>query len=133
VDSANNTAFDGVLHMSDEVRDAPKKVPWTMVLGVAVDGICALAIMITILFCLGPLQEALDTPTGYPIIQVLYVATKSKAAATALMSLTIFSGVISLFNGLASVTRLTWVFAKDHGIPFADFFSYVGASLRCTS
>ena len=101
-----------------------------MVLGVAVDGILAFAIMITILFCLGPLQDALDTPTGYPIIQVFYVATKSKAAATALMSLTIFSGLVSLFNGLASTTRLTWAFAKDNGLPFSNFFSYVSASLE---
>lgn len=98
-----------------------------MVLAVAIDGVFALAIMITILFCLGPLDEALDTPTGYPIIQVFYVATKSKAAATTLMSLTIFSGIVSLFNGLASTTRLTWAFAKDNGLPFSHFFSYVSA------
>lgn len=110
----------------DEVRDAPKKVPWTMVLAVAVDGILALAMIITILFSLGPLQGALDAPTnGYPIIQVLYLATKSKAGATALMSLTIFCGLVSLFNGLASTTRLAWAFAKDHGLPFSGFFSYV--------
>lgn len=104
-----------------------------MVLGVAVDGLLALAIMITILFCLGPLEDALNTPTGYPIIQVFYVATKSKAAATVLMSFTIFNGIVSLFNGLASVTRLTWVFAKDHGLPFSEFFGYVSTSiLSCT-
>ena len=91
----------------DKVRDAARKVTWAMILGVAVDGILAFAIMITILFCLGPLQDALDTPTGYPIIQVFYVATKSKAAATTLIPLTIFSGIVSLFNGLASTTRLT--------------------------
>ena len=101
-----------------------------MILGVAVDGILAFAIMITILFCLGPLQDALDTPTGYPIIQVFYVATKSKAAATALMSLTIFSGIVSLFNGLASTTRLTWTFAKENGLPFSSFFSFVRPSLK---
>ena len=114
--------------MSDEVIDAPRKVPWSMVSGVAVNGLTALLFMITVLFTLGDLELAESTPTGYPIIQVFYSATKSKGAATALMSLTLFIGVISLFNGLASTTRLTWVFAKDHGLPFSNFLSYVGSS-----
>ena len=113
--------------MSDEVIDAPKKVPWSMVVGVAVNGLTALLFMITVLFTLGNLEAAETTPTDYPIIQVFYSATKSKGAATALMSLTIFIGVISLFNGLASTTRLTWVFAKDHGLPFSNFLAYVGS------
>jgi choline transport protein len=114
--------------MSDEIVDAPKKVPWTMVIGVGVDGAVALAMMITILFCLGPLDGALTAPTnGYPIIEVLYVATKSRAAATVIMSLIICCGVTALFNGLASTTRLTWAFARDHGLPFSGYFSYVSA------
>lgn len=111
--------------MADEVKDAPRKVPWSMVLGVAVNGLFALAFMITVLFTLGNLEAAQSTPTGYPIIEVFVSATKSKGAATALMSLTIFNGVVSLFNGLASTTRLTWVFAKDHGLPFSGFLGYV--------
>lgn len=112
--------------MSDEIVDAPKKVPWTMVIGVAVDGAVAFAMMITILFCLGPLEDVLAAPTnGYPIIEVLHVATKSRAAATVIMSLVITCGITALFNGLASTTRLTWAFARDHGLPFSGFFSYV--------
>ncbi len=114
--------------MSDEVIDAPRKVPWSMVVGVAVNGLTALLFMITVLFTLGNLDAAETTPTGYPIIQVFYSATRSKGAATALMSLTIFIGVVSLFNGLASTTRLTWVFAKDHGLPFSNFLGYVRPS-----
>lgn len=111
--------------MSDEVKDAPKKVPWSMVIAVAGNGITAFLFIITVLFCLGDLTTALETPTGYPIIQVFYTATGSKAAATAMMSVLIFIGVVSLFNGLASTTRLTWVFAKDHGLPFEHFLGYV--------
>lgn len=115
--------------MSDEILNAPKKVPWTMLLGTSVDGLFALGMMITLLFCLGPVESALDAPTnGYPIIQVLYVATKSRAATSVIMSMAIFCGIVSLFNGLASTTRLTWAFARDHGLPFSDFFSYVNMS-----
>ena len=107
------------------MKDAPRKVPWSMVIAVAADGLTSYLFIITVLFCLGDLNEALTTPTGYAIIQVFYSATGSKAAATAMMSTLIFIGLISLFNGLASVKRLTWVFAKDHGLPFENFLGYV--------
>ena len=104
-----------------------------MVLGVAINGFLALAFIITVLFTLGDLETALQTPTGYPIIEVFYQATKAKGAATLLMSLTIFNGIVSTFNGLASTTRLTWVFAKDHGLPFSHFFGYVSLCPGCGS
>jgi choline transport protein len=122
--------FDGVLHMSDEVKDAEKKVPMSMVLGLAINGAMSFAFMITILFCLGDPEVALTTPTGYPIIQVAYGATGSKAATIALCSFIIWNGMIAMFSSLASVSRLTWAFARDNGLPFSSFFGYVHPTLR---
>ena len=89
----------------------------------------ALAFMIVILFTLGDPTVALSTPTGYPIIQVLYGATKSKAGTTVIMSFIIWNGMIALFSSLASVSRLTWAFARDHGLPFPEFFGYVSSTV----
>lgn len=133
--------FDGVLHMSkpsldtstyapltttgDEVKDARKKVPLSMVLGLSINGAMALAFMITLLFCLGDLETTLNTPTGYPIIQIAYNATGSNAATIALVSLIVWNGMIAMFSSLASVSRLTWAFARDNGLPFSTFFGRV--------
>jgi len=122
--------FDGVLHMSDEVKDAPRKVPLSMVYGLAINGAMSFAFMICILFCLGDPEEALNTPTGYPIIQVVYNATGSKGATIALLSFLTFNGMIAMFSSLASVSRLTWAFARDHGLPFSQFFGAVHPTLR---
>lgn len=138
--------FDGVLHMSkslnlllvskltkrsgDEVKDASKKVPLAMVYSVTINGIMAFAFMITVLFCLGDFETALTTPTGYPIIQVVYGATGSKAATTAMTCFIFFNGLVSMFSSLASVSRLTWAFARDKGLPFSNFIGAVNPTFR---
>ena len=100
-----------------------------MVLSIVINGGMALAFMIAILFTLGDPETALATPTGYPIIQVLYGATKSKAGTTVIMACLLWNGLISLFSSLASISRLSWAFARDHGLPFPEFFGYVSSAI----
>jgi choline transport protein len=119
--------------MSDEVKDPQRKVPRSMVYSIVINGGTALAFMIVLLFTLGDLETVLATKTGYPIIEVFYQSTQSKAGATVLMSMLTFNGLVSLFSCLASVSRLTWAFARDHGLPFSDFFGYVSSSPPFTS
>lgn len=96
-----------------------------MIYAIVINGSMALAFMIVVLFTLGDLQTVLYTKTGYPIIEMFYQATRSKVGATVLMSMLIFNGLVSLFSCLASVSRLTWAFARDRGLPFSNFFGYV--------
>ncbi|KAK5955890.1 hypothetical protein OHC33_003532 [Knufia fluminis] len=116
--------------MSDEVKDAQKKVPLAMVYSVIINGAMAFSFIIVLLFCLGDLEETLNTPTGYPIIQVVYNATGSKAATSVFTVFILFNATVSMFSSLASVSRLTWAFAKDNGLPFSRFFSAVHPTLR---
>ena len=96
-----------------------------MVASVVINGTLAFAFIICVLFCIGDVTNALSTPTGYPIIEILYSATGSKGGTTALMSLIVFLGLVAMFSTLASVSRLTWAFARDKGLPFSTFFGKV--------
>ena len=122
-------AFDGILHMSEEVKNAAVAVPQTMVQGIIINGILAFGFLIALLFTMGNVENALESPTGYPIIEIFYQATHSVTATNGLMSLILITAFVALFGALASVTRLTWAFARDRGLPFSDFFAYVGLSL----
>jgi amino acid transporter len=117
----------------DEVKDPSRKVPQSMVLSIVINGGMAFAFMITILFTLGDPEVALGTATGYPIIDVVYGATKSKAGTTILIVCILWNGLVSLFSCLASVSRLSWAFARDHGLPFSEFFGYVGSAMPITT
>ncbi|KAF9895273.1 hypothetical protein FE257_000176 [Aspergillus nanangensis] len=116
------SGVDGVIHMAEEIKNAKTVVPRSMIWGTVINSIMAFAYLVAILYCMGNYEEALTSPTGYPIIQIAYQATGSKPATFVLMAMGMLPGWVALFNGLASVTRLTWAFARDNGLPFSDFF-----------
>ena len=92
---------------------------------ILINGTLAFGFVIALLFTLGNIKEVLSTNTGYPIMAIFYQATSSKAAATAMMSGLIIIAFSSGFALLASVSRLTFAFARDGGMPFSNFFAYV--------
>lgn len=94
-----------------------------------INGVLAFGFLIALLFCLGNLQETLNTPTGYPIIAIFQQATGSNAAATAMEAGLIVIAFASGFALLASVSRLTFAFARDGGLPFSKFFASVSTTL----
>lgn len=84
-------------------------------LTIIINAILAFGFLIALLFCLGNLQEVLSTPTGYPIIAIFLQATGSVAAATVMETGIIIIAFASGFALLASVSRLTFAFARDGG------------------
>ena len=96
-----------------------------MVIALLISGTFTMAFSIALLFCVGDLTTALQSPTKFPIIQIFYTATKSKGATTAMVCALISTLVFATFGTLASASRLTWAFARDKGFPFSEYFAYV--------
>jgi choline transport protein len=111
--------------MSDEVKDVRRYVPKSMILTVVINGVFAFGFIVALLYCIGDLDTILASPTGLPIIEVFYLATNSKAATNVLMVMILIVSAIGNFGIFASVSRLIWAFARDRGLPYSDFFSYV--------
>jgi choline transport protein len=111
--------------MSDEVKNAELRIPQSMVLSVLINGAQTFILVIVLLLCIGDPEAALNSPTGYPVIEILRQATGSNAGATVLIVMLSWNGLVALFSSLASVSRLTWAFARDKGLPYSDFFGRV--------
>ena len=122
--------FDGAVHMSEEVRNPAVVIPRILVHSVLINGGLAFALVLVLLFCIGNVDAALNTSFQYPIIQIFYQATGSVGAATAMMCLIVVIGLTSSIGVVASVSRLTWAFARDGGLPYSSFFAHVRSSLR---
>ena len=120
--------FDGVLHLSSEMKDAPRKVPQSMVISVLVNSLLAFVFVLVLLFFMGDPMAALMTTTGYPVIEIYLQATGSTTGATVLTCFIIVPAAVCQFSIFASVTRLVWAFARDKGLPFSSFFSVVRPS-----
>ena len=117
-----NLGSDSAVHISEEVSDASLVVPrvmwWSFVMNVAL-GIVAL---VTMLFCIGTLDQALEAEVPY--IQ-LFLNSGSTALAyflTALLFVLIFSGNIT---ALATTSREVFAFARDQGFPFSHWLSRI--------
>ena len=96
-----------------------------MVIALIISGALTVAFSIAILFGIGDIQLALHSPTHYPIIQIFQTATKSKGATTAIICTLILTLTFTTFGLLACASRLAWAFARDKGLPFADYFAHV--------
>lgn len=125
VTDISSAGFDGAIHMSEEVRNAAVVIPKILVQTIVINGTLAFVFIIVLLFCVGDVDRVLHSPTHYPIIEIFYQTTGSVSTATALQSLIILIGVTSNIGVVASVSRLTWAFARDGGLPFSEFFAHV--------
>jgi len=132
---------DGLLHMSMAYRQVPivkkltrtgaevKKVrtraPFSIVLSTVSNAVMEWAFAVCLLYCIGNIDTVTNSNTGLPLIDVYYLATGSKGAATVFIVAIAIVIFVGLFNTFASVSRLTWAFARDHGLPFSRTFSKV--------
>jgi len=119
--------------IAEEIRDASLILPKATMWAISVNGFFGYVMLITYCFTLGNLDDILLTQTGYPFIQAFYNGTKSHVAAsvmTAILIITITSCVIRM---RATVSRQTWSFARDKGLPFSSFISHVSVlfTLQC--
>ncbi|KAK2810929.1 hypothetical protein FQN50_002520 [Emmonsiellopsis sp. PD_5] len=113
--------FDGAVHMSEEVRRAKQAVPRSMFWTVAINGVLAYSIIITVLFTMGSIGDVLEASS--PIMHIFYQATGSMRAATAMIcGLLVVSFAVNLAS-IASTSRLTWAWSRDGALP--EWFSYV--------
>ena len=96
-----------------------------MIGAIAINGTLGLAITIAILFCMGNIDDALASPTGFPFIEIFYSSTSSVGGATAMTSIIVFLSVIATVNSLLSASRQMWAFARDNALPFSHILSRV--------
>lgn len=103
--------------MSEEIDNASTNVPRTMIISTLLNGTLGFGMLIGLLFCLGDLEAALKSPTGYPIMEIFHQGVQSTTGATFMVLILVvltFCGTISI---VATSSRLYWAFARDRGLP----------------
>jgi choline transport protein len=119
--------------VAEEVYNATTVVPWAIVSTIMVNGVMGLALLIALLFCLGNIDAALNTPTGVPFIEIFAQATNSNAAVTVLTSLILFLVAAGSSGAMATASRLLWSLARDDGVPYSRYVKRVSfAELSCS-
>lgn len=91
----------------------------------ALNAVMGFAMVITIVFTWGDMEQIRQTPTLYPFIEVFYNSTRSLAGTAIMTAIVILTLVASTIAGLATASRQIWSFARDNGVPFSDVISRV--------
>jgi amino acid transporter len=110
--------------MAEEVKNAAINVPRAIAWGYVVNGFLALVFMVTYLFAMPSVNDALHDRTEFPFIYVFKqaVSTQGVNGLTSIVLVLVIASNIS-FN--ASASRQTFSFARDHGLPFSRWLSTV--------
>ncbi|THC95229.1 hypothetical protein EYZ11_005306 [Aspergillus tanneri] len=117
--------YDCAVHMSEEIKDASETLPKAMITSVVVNAASGFVLLVTVCFTLGDIDDILASPTGYPFIQVFYNATESLPGTNTMTAILVLTLTASSITEVATASRQLWSFARDRGLPFSGFFSYV--------
>lgn len=110
-----SAGYDGAIHLSEEMKNPRTGVPMAMIGTILINGTLGFGFLVAILFNMGDLESALQTTTGFPIIQIFYSITGNVHSATALCSPIVIMPALASIPLLASASRMLWVLARDNG------------------
>jgi amino acid transporter len=103
--------------MSEEIANANVIVPRSIMLSVLINGSLGFGMLLATLFCLGSIQKALSTPTGFPFLQIFLGATDSVGGTATMGAIVTTMGICTSVGMLAASSRQVWAFSRDMGVP----------------
>jgi amino acid transporter len=109
--------------MSEEIQNAPKVVPWSILVSVLMNGALGFAMLLAELFCLGDPSASLKQQ--FPFMNIFLQATNSVTGAAIMVSIIILLSLCTTIGLLASASRMLWSFSRDRGVPGWSFVSKV--------
>lgn len=114
--------------MSEEIQNAALVVPRSIMISIFLNGALGFVVLLVTLFSLNDVDKALNTPTGYPYMQVFLDSTGSVAGATTMASIITIMAFSANIGILATASRMCWSFCRDRGLPGWQFLQHVRSS-----
>ena len=87
---------------------------WSILLNV----VLVFVVIVTLCFTIGDAASLLETPTGYPFIQLFYNTTHSYFGTNFMTAIIIIMLWACTVSEIAAASRQIWSFARDKGLPF---------------
>ncbi|KAL8913024.1 MAG: hypothetical protein Q9171_002092 [Xanthocarpia ochracea] len=117
--------FDCAVHMSEEIKNASVTLPKAILWGAGLNAVLGYLCVFTLCFTMTDIPRLLDSPTGFPFLQLFYDATESNAGTAVMAAIVIITLVMAVVSEVATASRQIWAFARDDGLPFSKFLRRV--------
>ena len=108
---------DGAIHMSEEIQNAAAVVPKAIIFSIVLNGLLGFGIALALLFCVGDIDAALHTKTGFPFIEIFNQAVQNVTGAAVMTSIVIALSLCATVGVVASASRQLWAFSRDRAVP----------------
>ncbi|QUC20576.1 uncharacterized protein UV8b_04817 [Ustilaginoidea virens] len=123
------TGFDATAHMIEEIADPQRRGPKIMLYSIAIGMLTGFVFLSALLFCVADVDQVINARWG-PLLQVFMDATKSRAGSVCLLMFPLICIVFTTITLVCTSTRMSYAFARDHGMPFSSFLARVHPTLH---
>ena len=103
--------------MSEEIKNAAVVVPKAIVFSIVLNGFLGFGMALALLFCVGDIDAALNTKTGFPFIEIFHQAVQDITGAALMTSLILALSLCATVGIVASASRQLWAFSRDRAVP----------------
>ncbi|KAB8071788.1 hypothetical protein BDV29DRAFT_193004 [Aspergillus leporis] len=121
--------YDGAIHLTEEMRDLEVAA---MLGSIALNAVLGFDFLLAVRFCMGDIQAALNSNTGYPIIEIFRNMTGSTVRSTVMTSMLILTAglatiptIVLALLGLVNIGSTTAFNAVLSFVAFALHVSYI--------
>ncbi|PNY26356.1 Choline transport protein, partial [Tolypocladium capitatum] len=122
------TGFDATAHMIEEIPEPQRQGPRIMLYCIGIGMFTGFIFLSCMLFCVNNVDDVIKAPYG-PLLQIFMDATKSPAGSTCLLMFPLVCMLFTTTTLLATSSRMSYAFARDHGMPFSHVFAQVHPGL----
>jgi len=119
--------YDAPSHMTEEIKNARKQAPRAIVMSVYIGFFTGFVWLIALCFCIGDLEATGSTPTGVPVIEIIFNSTGNVAGTSTLASMIAIIATVCANSLMAEGSRAVYAFSRDNGLPFSNVLSKVSS------
>ncbi|KAG9526441.1 putative amino acid permease, partial [Aureobasidium melanogenum] len=116
---------DSTVHLGEEIRDASRTLPLSMVFTSLMNYAVGFIMTITVMYVSSTFDQTIADATGESYVAVIYAATGSKTATTILTVLVLVLFFCTAINTVTTSSRQLFAFARDGGLPFSNILAKV--------
>ncbi|KAI1097387.1 amino acid transporter [Jackrogersella minutella] len=122
------TGFDAVAHMIEEIPQPHILGPKIMLYCIGIGMVTGFIFLSCLLFCIDNLDNVMESSAG-PLLQIFMDATKSPAGSVCLLMFPLVCMLFTATTLMTTSSRMSYAFARDHGLPFSRIFAQVHPKL----
>lgn len=112
-------------HMCEEIKNPSKNVPRVILWPIFMGLVTAWPYCVACMAAITDVDAVIQTPTGLPLLEIYYQATRSKAGSTVLMACFAYCFFgCAMANGTTS-SRTMWAISRDGAMPYSSIWCKV--------